>query len=706
MYEKYKLKSEFPFKREITNFQFEPETLNLIICFKFEFRKYKGKSLVNLEQQATVKLNKTLERIYLTVLNRKIDVNWRMLPKILFLTIDHQFLGCFQIVIDPKRSYKLPRYQSLLSVTKLNIEIKSTQSSYSLYILPNEQTFSEKALLYYPTGHVKDFYKKVVRRSKLSKRENCTDYNELNQKCLSQSDCLNRCRNQVFLKRYSNLSSKSIIDKDEFSEHEWSTLFISDDQMENDIDNICRKQFPFKECSEAYYVANQNIGEVVGNIHQIDLSYKTVSQIDEEPSSYKLVLEMFNVQSIFFGLNLLKIFAILNCLVKTKLKLNESKIVQLLIYFGCLLGFAYQSYAILDEIISGKFTFSQHFEYSDSIDMPDIVFCVDFNQTLVDANHKLTGNYLNELTNHLTLHSVFKNVSYLNEFNQWIDLDLKSLESLESNSPTRSNSEFRTKMFYFFDKKCFLFRIELRYELSQFYFSDNSKVLRFVVDRLFIGRQNEICIFTKIRDTLHFSRFLFFRFDFAYNLITQGLFEVVMKDIFNFIKHPLSLFYEEHDLNDLDKYMHKKSNEIQNSSTLNLPVKGSRFETEINDEIFKQFSIQEVTNFKRNFFETSVMSKSMVTSDQIFEFELLFSKRKLKIKNEDSYTKFLLNLLNVLTFWLNLGILEIIIFSFKIFKIKSIFIFMFRCLVECKRKLSNNFHHNRVQCTQTRIIEI
>ena len=76
-----------------------------------------------------------------------------------------------------------------------------------------------------------------------------------------------------------------------------------------------------------------------------------------------------------------------------KIKRDKTKI-KLVIYFLCLIGFAYQTYHMFDAILNGSLIYSEHYVSLATGRMPTVVFCFAYNTSLIDRNHKLTGDYL------------------------------------------------------------------------------------------------------------------------------------------------------------------------------------------------------------------------------------------------------------------------------------------------------------------------
>ena len=127
-----------------------------------------------------------------------------------------------------------------------------------------------------------------------------------------------------------------------------------------------------------------------------------------------------------------------------------------------------------------------------------------------------------------------------------------------------------------------------------------------------------------------------------------------------------STSYDDH-FNDIDAKLPKlKSNELH-FKTLKIPVKKRHFDCELEDGLFEQLFIKIKTETTRNsldildyYTQAFVFNnlKRVLYSDSDFTFGLVFIKKTLSAKNED-LAKLVLNLLNVLFLWLDLGILDL-----------------------------------------------
>lgn len=87
--------------------------------------------------------------------------------------------------------------------------------------------------------------------------------------------------------------------------------------------------------------------------------------------------------------------------------------------------------------------------------MPVMLFCLQIDQKLIDANLQLTGNYMEEMTRQMTAESTFESITYLNGSSEWIAFDSS-----------------RTERFFLLNMKCF------RMKIDQFHFSTETQALK------------------------------------------------------------------------------------------------------------------------------------------------------------------------------------------------------------------------------------
>ena len=348
-----------------------------------------------------------------------------------------------------------------------------------------------------------------------------------------------------------------------------------------------------------------------------------------------------------------------------------------------MLGSIYQTYYILNKIIDEELEQSQYYEILETWRMPEIIFCIDFDKSLIDMNHKLTGNYLDEITKDIRIESVFDKVFYLDcRTNEWI--------TLKSNF---TDDKFRIEEFFFLNEKCFKIILEMEYHRDQLHFSLDSDVLEIFFKSKFIHRI--FYFMTKPKNKIQFSKLLELNFKSKRSvLISQELFELKYNDKFNFIKNPLSLFYGENDaahyLSNLLTNFKRSFNHLR---TLKLPLWENHFNYEIDDDLFEQYylHVQSVSdnyllthlNYQR-LFATNYYSEEFVDDRQKpdFIFNLIFYEKMITTTNRDNHSRLIISLLNVLSIWFDLGVLDLHAY---VHKIKFIFIFIHKLILEIER---------------------
>ena len=665
----YKWNLDEPIKKEISLNLLEPEPISIVICVSLHSKIFKesiylNKSLLELEKDTDFWFKETLNGIYIEFQNEIVEAKWTLKSKILFYYLSR----CFLVDVFPLE----PKYQSALLISKL--VIKFLHKEYDTFLLPYRQNFHSNS---YSFAINYDFIKKITKLSK-----ECENYNRLNSRspCNSQEECIDRCCNQEFIKNYGNISGYSgiVIDKDHFTKEQWEKTFLNDNFDEDmEIRTKCEGQITKKDCLEVKFERNIKITPIGDEKNiKLDLYYDIIKEIEERPPLYKLILDVMNVQSILFGLNAFKFPVMIYRVIKSKFKIC----LWFITYVACMGGLVYQTYQILNEIINGDLINNFYYTKIDSIEMPEIIFCFNFDKSLIDMNHKLTGNYLDEITKEIRAETVFDTIRYLdNKKNEWI--------TLKSNF---ASDQFRIEEFFFLNEKCFKIILVMVYHKDQFHFSFNSNVLKIFFYKKFINRIPYFM--TKPKDKIQFSKLLKLNFKnrilFNSIFISQELFELKYYDKFNFIKNPISLFYGENEVNDAAHYLSNLLNNFKKSfnhlKTLKIPLKVNHFKFEVDDDLFEQYylQVQNVTdnyqttdsNYQRLLATNFYSEENLVIQNPGFIFNLNFYKKKIEISNDDSSTKLVLNLLNILSFWFDLGILDMHIYFSKI---RKIFVFIF-----------------------------
>lgn len=663
-------------RKDIESNLFDIENLILVICFPtILMKKIQPHEITASElENKTNRLIDLIGNISLAFQNRKQQLEYAIEPKVYFKYLQeysYSFHRCFKVTVNLQN---IIRYQVLFLNLQLVIEIINSNNS-ALFLLPKNQNFNGKCpeLINY------HFLKRIIRRSNFNKKKKCLEYKKKYSYCQSQSACVDFCIQNEFLKKYKSLSVYSLIDKDHFTKRQWTdSKFIDNITIYEKIKNYCENFFKFNDCEETRFEKSTPADWTRQKI-RLNLNFETLLQIDEAPSFYDFFLEITNLQSILFGLNIWKVLFFIFSFLKVKFKLKNCRLFIHSIYLVCSLGFIFHSYFVIDILIKKDLSFTQLYEYAERIEVPDFVFCFEMNQSRIDENHLLTGNYLDKITKNLEINSLFERIEYLNESNRWTNLE--RIFNFE-------NRQFKIDKFYFLSQKCFKIQLKMVYIKEKSYFNDENIILRIYFNRTLLHQIKKKYFYTIIKNTFQFSKNIFLtyknlkrlaeEFPFYKNRkrthsVLLELHEIIYDDQFYLIKHPLSVFYNNYNnFNDVDNYirnMVESYKKILNFNTLSLPLQSSNFNEIIDDQLFDQFyyQIQNVSdysstpdlNYKRSFFINHEKMRYEGFERPCFELNLSFLKRTLYLTNSDNYAKIVLNLLAILSLWLDHSLLDL-----------------------------------------------
>ena len=671
-----------PISRITTYKSIESNSFSIVICV--DVKTGRNVKLLTLEKKTIEVFNKSFKAIHYEFENKKRKVvDFTLSQKIIFNLNSR----CFHLVPH----WREIRYQSLFSTSKLIVEFK--HRNYLLYLIPDDQNFNSES---YQNSLSFNYIKKITRRSKL---KNCINYWELNSNFRNRWDSVDRCVSRKYINRTGKISFHSIIDRDHFTDDEWKRAYLDDWNRElyEEIYKECENEIKEEDCYEVkfehVYKKNPTDNRY---IQEIELYPEVKCVIDQDPSIYKLILDMLNILSILFGLNVFQLFHLTYLLTKIKFKGFL-----IFIYLLCSFGLTYHIFYILNEAINEELIYSQYYEVFESTKMAENIFCFEFSQNMIDKNHKSTGNYLNEITNEMRAETVFEKISYLSKSNEWITLNSTS---------NYTTDEFKVEIFFFINKKCFKLKQEVEYGQKQLYFEDQKEVLQIYLKSSFIHQEQRVThLMSRAENTMQFTRndldfkFIFMRYTYS---IYQELFELTHDDKFNFIKNPLSLLYGENDVNDADRYLKRLTNFKRGLSTLNLPLEEEAFNDEIDDDLFEQYylQVQNITdqqtptnsNYKRIFATNYFERLHFVTFKPDISLHLIPIKKRVTITNSDNFTKLTLSLLNAFSIWFGLGVLDLHVYFHSLFhKIKYTLIFFYRLILDFER-----FILIRLQVTQ------
>ena len=405
-------------EREMTRNLIYPKIVHLAICVninKYVESEYGDKTMSEIEGATNGALDDVLEGIYLNYGGRSIRTDHHVHRKVLL----KKYHRCFRLTIRPN-------YEMIPSHPKLAIRLRKYSQ---LYFLSEEENLNKGSLEY---SESLLFKQRTVKR--LKSNEKCVNYAEKYANCTGRQNCVERCVNRKFVKKYNQTSFGThpyqLIDRDWFSPFEWNTSRPMGSSREkgiyNGVEAKCLDEIPNeKPCVDIEFEVTSNNDQPFGQTREIDLQFEVVRSAEELPSSLRMALDLLSIQSIFFGFTALQLFWLVYQFIQPKWRMKHDKIVWFLICLLASIGCSWNTIRMLDVIVNGDLMPAEHYELAKRVQMPGTIFCMNYDK--VDKNHRLTGNYLDELTRMVNLRT-FKKIAYLNESNEWSPFDLSRVE--------------------------------------------------------------------------------------------------------------------------------------------------------------------------------------------------------------------------------------------------------------------------------------
>lgn len=474
----------------------------------FPVKKYfESQTFSELERETDASY-KTLKEVYMQFQTKTTKIRWMVdRSKVLFKIEQLQLFRCHQVSIYPVE----PKYSSLLAVSTLVLEFNNPvkyqhiSKLVKIFLLVDDEILSPGS---YPYQNIYAFAKLIVKKSKLNDR--CVDYAELRLGCSNREDCIYRCAHKAFARNQSAIPFGGVvIYKNDYDDLQWRTLRPTGSGyiLEHRFKQVCRQVLPWPDCKLERFLNSYDVRTFEDQTKFVTLQVyiDVVRRSEAEPSKYKLMIDLLNIQAILFGWNVFQFFAMMTGWLKDRLRdrpkiQTNSKILQicrLVSYAFCLAGFTFHCYFVFKELLTGDLIYNQFYEAQNSVEMSEILICFDTDVGRIDANHRLTGDYLRSVTQDVRIKYVFSRIDYLGEQDRWV--------SLETNF---TNKELSIGTFYLTDKKCFKIKLEKDYHKEQFRFLESAEVLKVFFNQSFLDEKTKFYFFTKKRNTIQFNKIL------------------------------------------------------------------------------------------------------------------------------------------------------------------------------------------------------
>ena len=347
---------------------------------------------------------------------------------------------------------------------------------------------------------------------------------------------------------------------------------------------------------------------------------------------------------------------------------------------------------MVKHLIKGDLVESESFEKLNEYFLPNGIFCFEIEEA--NKNYKMNGEYLDKLNRKLD-YDIFGFIWYFNKTHQKFCPN-PNLENL-------NNSEISMSHFYYLNFKCFEISLKIKFQEKDFLLMPTKNLLGIYFNKTFDQSKVRFAIRTK-KGTKKLSDGFYYRLKdkksslpCTYRLNFQQ-FEVVRDDKFEFLKKPSSLFYRKEYINDANVYLKNLIDKFENEfgvTTREIVLENEKdddFKLEISDELFEQFCLQRQSKIEKEHYSMDANMKMYSIYSQFdtiihdkprFLFSISLMKRKVIISNDDNYTKLIQSILNSLSLWFSLCVLDLIIYINMLFSYNYNFFPFFINILNC-----------------------
>ena len=682
---------------KIYDFTLELEAFSIILCMPVQFILFKNysnydfnvknltstkddeiirtlnfKQIQNLTEKAKERL---VKQVQLKYGSRHRPFEWTYnSEEILFRKIESTFFKgkmlarCFRFEVNVKEH----RYQSLLTISILNFKLH--HHFVIVYILREGSQFNMDTFNY------QNKYKILKTHIK---KENCENYSDqLN--FYSQKDRINQCINKAYLQRFHHLPTHTVISKksiEKLYENFTFQNYYFNSTIDQSIDEQCKMTYSKADCDYAYFTDSMkpHVNYLTKNDancydYEVNLFFIKTQEQEFNTSYVKLLFTLLNIESLFYGFNILKIFAFSLLIMQKRSRIRYLTFYKYAVNLFCASCFLVHFYFIFKDIIKNEdMVSSGTITKNDTIECADSIFCTKINEDLIDFNERQTGEQIAKLASNLKFENLFERIIYIKEG-----------EAHDYRFTQFNNSNFRIVDFLFHNMRCAILRTNIKYKKEEFYFissAEDAYPIKLFFNQSF-NRSNDLFFLSKRKLSLQLNEMDKLKTENEVNenlklkyQIRQELLEISRNDRFEYIKQPFSLFYsKKNDLMDATSYLEKIQYEFQtnyNLTSLLMLLTEKDFKYEIEDRLFKQFYLQ-VQNKSDHFYPRNMNTERQIYNNYIqlskvindaneadIEIFCSFFILKTNFINDDNYTKLFQQILTSLSLWLNVSLINV-----------------------------------------------
>ena len=554
-------------------------------------------------------------------------------------------------------TYRVPRldepyYRTQLQASRLVIESKV--STFSMFIT------AKSSKLTMNTTQLRVHHNVEIDIDHMDERtESCLNYHErVELKCTTKENCINDCILETFRNRFNRTPPHVVINENTYPLVKHSRFSLVNAAELADLKEECKRKFPEPDCHSVAYSNDQFGVPTIDRDGKIKLFIYFSTRITETKKSNDSLgvgVNISTLYSILIGLSfplILNLFYKLfnrNSLFKSMKRTAFGYLSVLRILITLAFFIYYLRIVVSDSIYNQVYSFYIENQL-DNLSFPVVGLCVKYMPNKTVPND-LTGHQLNELTSQLTVKSVIEKIKYINQTNE--ENEWRPGEQLNA-------SDLEIDYSYYMELKC----IELDYKLNVKKIELN-KFNEGLKIRLRPELASTYYYYTKANKNSTFSRFHKLDHNQSYLIYFERV-AISSKDIFQSFKNPLHWIITGHKVLDPTylKFLKSEFEKQKNYTTVWLPLHNESFDLKIRNDLFEQFvdeiSWSERYVVDRNFDLTFYREHMSVLPPR--EYGLKFSKRIFpichKIVSYYNYVTFFTNVLNLISFWCGLNILE------------------------------------------------
>ena len=698
----FRFHSSHPNRTSSLNFSSEP--FSVVICFPIESSIEDGKikegrnseilrnfSFQSIEEDSRNLSKSKIKRIEILANNKQIKP--KLSNEVLFKSSKFDDQPCLS------RCFRADLDESYKKIPLAFFQIKFNTLYREIFLIERTQNFTSGLVnfrgLYYPQKVTKIY-------SKSSVKSNCRDYSR-EPNCDSRRNCLDRCLSTKFIEKHGSIPTNTIVSSSHLNSTWLKESIYFNETVDTAIEKECSDDFNQTDCNEIYFQESPELANSEVNLFIFfRLGYLNIVEREMEYDPLKTLLDIIGLETVLFGSNALGVLTtILLFLCRTfRLKWRKAYSVFLLLLASA--GFLAHNVLVFRTIISGDLQENEFFEKPERYTLPSPILCF-LNEKEVDENHRVTGEYLDELTAHLTFQRAFWKIGYNNR-THWKELDIDKLKPTKS-STFYSSPELELSHFYYLGAKCLKTNLKVSYREEDFFLLTHKSVLSIKLNMTFANEMKYAIFLHQQAD----SRELGGGFDYNISeskpdhhgsvhyyysyMIEFELFRIVREDQFELLKDPRRLFHEKVKVNDArtDETIRRRFEKDHKRTSYHLPLDG-HFDLEVDNELYEQHvkTVIDQSPFPSLDFEQKVANiytnvyQSPAQKDPHFYFSFSFLVRRVVITNRENYTKLVVSLLNTLSLWLDICVVDIGAWFSPLFKLALHF---YRLLVNTKNRL-------------------